>query len=452
MDSLARTLSITSVKSWKIVLSFPFKNDKLETIIPYGFRFLCEQVLPKASPHTLDIAIIPKNYGFRLIEGGYHAPSQVLKPLDYIRNVTNVTLRDAEDSEIPEFYAQYSRHRSVEKCMLRKSGYVSQFHDCPELKVDLATPLRELGPVEFVSKMYPQLLKYAQTFERDECFRLEMAIPLGENLCLYEQNYKRYPRVRDYKSIKGTRNPFRGALVHPVELNLTLPYSTLNTHDTDLFKRFRKNVVEALEAQYQRISEAATNIAEYIKDEKTKQGLFDAFFSRKAFFASEYILYDGHWQDWDGDMGATGIRILQEYAASFQRDVPDELLQQFEPEQRRLNALYSTVEPLKSVKKVILAYDAKNFRPLCRLFREAVDELDKRFLGIRKAREGLLAFDTKNCPGVVLEQLDMHLVEPVNWKVNENRHVNSIGPLLPEGVDSSLIQHAWGKDVVVNYH
>ncbi|EPE25351.1 hypothetical protein GLAREA_01263 [Glarea lozoyensis ATCC 20868] len=183
------------------------------------------------------------------------------------------------------------------------------------------------------------------------------------------------------------------------------------------------------------MSKAAGNIAEYIKDHKMKGGMFD---SRHD---ADYVDYRFNW---DGEIGVTGIQRLKEYADSFQRDVPDELLPQFEVQERRLKALYSQVEPLRSVDQVLLAHDMKDPSNILQLYRAAVDELDKKYLAIRAAREELWSFDTKGCPGVILDELDMHLVEPVNWKVHENRNSPYDDfPRLPDGFYDHEIDYAW---------
>ncbi|EPE25352.1 hypothetical protein GLAREA_01264 [Glarea lozoyensis ATCC 20868] len=233
--------SMISVRSWKVVLCLAAQDDEdRETCVPFGFGDLCEQVLSKASLHSLDIAIMPKNYEFRYTRGDYYTPSQVLRPLDYIRNVTNVTLRDAEYLEIPDYYGYPTSSYSDKEGMIKISELLSQFHDCPELKVDLTIPVKGSSPVEFASQMYVRLLRYAQAFERYEYFRLEMALPLGKIVSLRDvkDDLQLSNERSRYNDMGGARNPFRGDLVHPVELTLTLADSAQRNHDADLFKIF----------------------------------------------------------------------------------------------------------------------------------------------------------------------------------------------------------------------
>ena len=113
------------------------------------------------------------------------------------------------------------------------------------------------------------------------------------------------------------------------------------------------------------------------------------------------------------------IDMLRQYLAAFDRDIPDEMSSQFQRSERRLKRVYATTEMSVMVDKVIEAYDMENMRPILRWYKEAVDELDKQFFVIRKARRELFDFDFRGCPGIVLEEQDMHLDEPAGWGKNE---------------------------------
>jgi hypothetical protein len=375
---------LTNVKSWRLVLQIPCHYDDHQCCVLKTLSLTCE-ALSKSSMKFLDIAIIPNNVA---VEDLTQLPrscslDKYLKPLDYIRNMERVTVRDADIFEVPD--AIHQNENLIQ--------YESQLWDFPEIQVSLVTRLEGNQPVEILSKQYAQTLKYAQCFEEYGPFRLEMALASGEHL----QNEYRYGYymdsnneidfvMEDWSEMLG-RNPFRGTIFHPVGMNLALADLTQQDYDAALFKDYRKKVIKALEPQYQRIAKAAGKIAKCVKQDKLHDGFLSIHHSTAI---SNYKV---------------PIELLKDYAASFHREIPAELISQFEHHKRRLKALYSMLDSSIMVAKVMRSYDLQQRSShIVDLYQKAVDKLDQRFLAIRKARKELFVFDVLDITGVTLEE------------------------------------------------
>jgi hypothetical protein len=100
------------------------------------------------------------------------------------------------------------------------------------------------GPINYPWKMVPGFIAYAQTFERFEAFKLQMALPHHVRIA-YDQQSLQYRKDCD----NGWQNPFlRNNIYHPVEKALKNAIEAEN--NVDLFKNFRAIAVEYLEKQY----------------------------------------------------------------------------------------------------------------------------------------------------------------------------------------------------------
>jgi hypothetical protein len=194
----------------------------------------------------------------------------VLKPLDYFRNVKNVTLRDADLDDTPNVIDEE----------ISIVGLLSHFTDYPGLQDELATRMAKPEIIELTCQMYARLLRYARAFERNDDIKMQMALSAeerGESL----SNELYCGRLLDGQpcdphSLFFAGSPYRTQeeAMHPVETYLALANAASKTDDDRLFKSFRKEVLNSVEEPYQQISVAAGQIAEYVKEKEKFKNLF----------------------------------------------------------------------------------------------------------------------------------------------------------------------------------
>jgi hypothetical protein len=274
---------------------------------PRSLTFLCE-ILSESSCRSLNIAVIPKNLVFSNFGNDHCNAADALRSFEYVRNVETAIVRDADVFEVPDFVTR-------DEDALR---YESHFENLPELQVELTFGLQESGPVEILSRIYGQLLTYAQAFERHPYFKSEMALPLTQSPwglldVVGQADEATGILLSDYNNTPN-RNPFRGESVHPVDESLTQAYTVHRDIDGPLFKVCRARVISELERPYQRISIAAGKIAEFVKSQKKSGGFLEYYFQARD---------EGN----DFSPVVCAIDLLKEYRASFERDIPDKIPQ-----------------------------------------------------------------------------------------------------------------------------
>jgi hypothetical protein len=141
-------------------------------------------------------------------------------------------------------------------------------------------------------------------------------------------------------------NPFRRWLTHdpfhsfqPVEEALDLARIATELEDVVGFKEKRGEALEYLEPQYQRIMTTSTNIREFIHRQKRRGGVFDLN-DGSCHYCPACSHEEQKFCHLQIDPVAEGLVLLEQYAASFVRDAPVEVLREIKKQQREFDSHY----------------------------------------------------------------------------------------------------------------
>jgi hypothetical protein len=194
-------------------------------------------------------------------------------------------------------------------------------------------------------------------------------------------------------------------------------------------------VIEAFEGQYQRICLSARRLADFVKQHKIKGGFF------RVGEINRIIRY-AETDDKNPEIIDEAIELLLDYSASFDRDISQRILSHWqwiwEEPAEGFKAYYSLLPSSLVIDKLNKATAIRDYRCIKKWYREAVEDLDKAFLEIKSARKDLLSADTLNDPGFVLVEQDMHLVEAINWDIEEPN-------MTPETLEDYLDDYRYSK-------
>ncbi|KAE9373640.1 hypothetical protein N431DRAFT_465918 [Stipitochalara longipes BDJ] len=105
-------------------------------------------------------------------------------------------------------------------------------------------------------------------------------------------------------------------------------------------------------------------------------------------------------QRWNSVLITSCLLNLEDYAKSFVRDVPYDIRFQIRKQQRKFDLIYASLEREVLMRKLseALEIDRPTTHPLAwkTWFMAAVDDMDKQYLEIRKARKELFDYDPAN--------------------------------------------------------
>ncbi|RDL31999.1 uncharacterized protein BP5553_09401 [Venustampulla echinocandica] len=391
--------AISKVKRWRVVLSAGVGNIYWDSGPPTLVSF-CRSIC-RTPLQSLDIAIIPAGMEQEDLEE-YYPIMTLLNPFRIIRGVQDFAIRAAIRPESPDVVVDV-------RCAEDNVGNA----DNSALK-PLAVELSKLQKmvmsnevVELVFDMYRLLIRYSEGFERHPPFKGDMSLnDFGETTPFRAVEYRRHVA---YDSPFHRGPTPKEAADHPVEYNLFLAQLASDINDVPGFKQRRAIVLEYLEPQYQRICKAASNLIGFIKEEKTRGKLFDV---NKT---SDAIL------DIESDRPVTAIILLEDYGASFGRDMPRRIRSYIRQKLPKFNELYSGLKSEMLLNEAAKALETEDLSYFVERYQAAVDELNIQYFEIRAARKTLFDCDILGAPGVNLgpEILPFHSDEPIDWSVNE---------------------------------
>jgi hypothetical protein len=154
------------------------------------------------------------------------------------------------------------------------------------------------------------------------------------------------------------------------------------------------------------MSAASTSILHYIKSEKRTNGLFDCS-SHAGPFAT---------QQWDKH--AEALILLEDYAKTFERDMPLEVRMIMRKERHHYENLYSSLPVPNKLRNLNREYEEKNWDCFVRIFKNCFTLADGDFLEILEARKFLFDWDmTDRCCNIDPEIT--RCVDWMDWEVNE---------------------------------
>lgn len=396
-------LATRQVKHWKIVigasksLRWTSRQAPLDSVVQF-----C-RAISQHPPKSLTVSMVPRGYCFEdnirrtFFHPQYHDMVQVLKPLRMLRKIGKISIVSAGDDE----WALYAEPTA---------GDIQPHDVSPDLVNELTLLAQGDTPVRHLFLMNRKLISYAQTFERNELFKLMMRSSQGK--ALHRLNPKSdHVFYSFYQEDHSYENPYRQVPYHPVENALDHASIATELDAVPYFLQARKTVLEYLEPQYRRISECALQMVEYVKQNKIAGGGSQVSLSAQSCMAA-----------YSPQVYCAGIMLLEDYAKSFVRDAPWTTHVNMRKMQRSYELSYSTLPRELLLQQLSNAFEGRNYYTtvgkFVELFKLAVDDMDKQLLEIRKARKKLFDMDFEDFG----HDIDLELWrcdEMIDWTVNE---------------------------------
>jgi hypothetical protein len=374
----------SKIRDWKVIIKINIGRPQ-----SIYFKSFCQQVA-RSSLRSLEVVVLPqlKHIDRRTVASRLLF---TLSDLSILRGIGNLQIRDAPTHDLVGVHT-YPIPEEAYLPIIQSLG--ADERDQLRHIVDLA---RGDSPVESLCEMYNHLADYTQLFEGYGPFKLEMRYYLPFHPAQWGSEYLKF------KS-SNWENPYTG--LHPVELALRRAREAREDRDTTEFKVQRDTVLQYLEAQYQRMLAASINIVEFIKREKRVGGLF------------EYASGGSYYRHARGRKYEEALVLLEDYAKTFERDMPLEVRKVIRKQARYFQNIYSSMDAQLKLRALDILFEEEDLEGFIQLFKESFDLLDKRFLAIIASRKALFRSDiTQRCcdidPGI------SNCEERVDWEVNE---------------------------------
>jgi len=367
--------TLRKVQKWRVILS----ADERDCRCPQSpsLVMFCRELYLQP-PKSMEVLIQPMKkpsslYSNWFNRSTYFKIEEIFQPLKLFRNVTCLGLRALK--------GMYYTDDTIEDDRI-------PHHIAPTLRSDLESLVQGSGQVILVFKMYERLADYACVFERCERFKNDMSVSYFRLVhgILYPPN-DTDPRERTAEELL---NPFTH---HPVEELLQTANRQSIDREPNNFIRTRKDLLQYLEPQYQRIAAAAAKMADFVKSWKRPNNLLDP------------LLNISYWS-WEGvaieDFGIAVLHV-EEYAKAFHRDAPlliqgriRAMQRQFDlayrnlPRELLLTELSDWLEEAQATRKKVIK-NSTNVSRFIKCFKAAVNDMDTQYLSIRKTRKALLS-------------------------------------------------------------
>ncbi|KAE9373634.1 hypothetical protein N431DRAFT_337959 [Stipitochalara longipes BDJ] len=401
--------ALMKVKSWKVILGTA--REMTEIPATTSFVFFCRGICD-VRPKFLRIEIVPKGIEFSYnylkdssLEDLYHPVKEVLTPLKMLRGIPNLEFGVVSGNDLPLF----------DGVKMPKASHIEHIHLGPLLEAKIKSLVQGDSKVIHLWKMYDKLVAYAQTFERNSDFKAAMKSEYGEARKRLDPPRKApLDSSRDYPWFR--RGLFKsGPVFHPVEDMLEHASFASEISDKKKFKAARQAVLEYLEPQYRRILAASEAISSFIKALKHAEGLLDANFVEGQTLHAE-----------DKEL-ATALVLLEDYAASFQRELSTDIRIQIALRSHEWELAYCTLsweDKLTKLRKLLERGNSSDDVEFVQLFADCVYEMDEQYLDIRKARKAVFQDDPASTTTIMGMSLDewaqpWRCDEKINWAVNE---------------------------------
>ncbi|KAF4625445.1 hypothetical protein G7Y89_g12725 [Cudoniella acicularis] len=459
LEVFQQLAAVKRVRNWKVVISTASLPPKSETVsdpkLTLFARAICDN-----PPRSLQLALVPESSLLAELAGmaesaiyesrQFEAFRQILQPLCLISNIPKVDIialkvdqqmelrKDKGDGD-REYNNFMDDNKKTQMYEVSKSALVAARTAVKHIMMENA-----IQPLAYF-KMCENLIGYAQTFERNEEVRKEMA----PNYAACMWNHLGLGSKSDSRPGHNLVNTYAGLPClftdvfkeHPVEAAIKSTIICSDGSSPHLFQEARWQVLEYLEPQYQSIVRCASNISIFIKENKARNCSFDPDFKASDVASSRNY-----------NLGSAML-LLEEYAASFKRDMPAGSRDAIRASQRLFDLAYSTLPRESLMKRLIKLLDEistyktsrvvkKKHRTRMRIsetgiygekviefiqnFKVAVDDMDRQYLAIRAARKALFMNDMYEDD--IHGKIDLELSrcdEKIDWGVLEPK----TGPL-----------------------
>ncbi|CZR65103.1 uncharacterized protein PAC_15003 [Phialocephala subalpina] len=440
-DEIKSVAAVAKVRRWKLFVSLQKPLRHIECP-PAGVACLCRAIC-RSALLSLDIRLIPTGYLFSEENSwnpwgtgpngtppiAYNKLNYVLQPLQALRNVQWFAIRPAPADEC-RTYDTISRRRppGVANVPAVSPPAPEPVQIPPQLAAKIRSVVQGDSPVIRIFDMLGNLVAYAQAFERNEVYKAEMLPKYGRT---EESDSRRYPyyghpdgsSINERSFFKRARNyqsPDVHVEIHPVEYRLEQASMATDRSQLTDFRKHRKAVIKQLDQQYGRISTAAMAMADLVKLEKRKRGLFGVTKSGRPPHRFTYDL---------PRTMACFVVALKKYAKSFERELNYDMEVEIQLRSREWKHAYSMLPREQLLRKLDSLMESgttpSNFPSVPEFvttFRLAMDDMDKQYLEIRRLRKLLFKDDPD---GVAPRWYSDDFFQPwlcdemINWNVNE---------------------------------
>lgn len=286
------------VKRWKVVLQSDWVNHGHDTLSTLQNFVQLYKAMSRTRLFSIELAIVPAvlPHGHLLtsngVPRGYFTLEAILDPLQVLRNVPKLKIRDSVESDLPGRLWESIWKNSN----LQLIPYSTALTLDPTLMQDLSRLIAgDSSPPDSMDAIYALTLKYAQCFERFDLFQACMAYGYPYS----KLDMKAFTPGHDAKSWirRDFLNPYYDLRTRSIGY-LDIPAGPINTVERNLdqmrellgggpklthldiedrqpslqhelmaqLKECRDNIVAYLEPQYQRISKAALDRVNILKD------------------------------------------------------------------------------------------------------------------------------------------------------------------------------------------
>ncbi|RAL60738.1 hypothetical protein DID88_009844 [Monilinia fructigena] len=397
------TPGVSHVRVWNVLLTALNKEDWTSD----PFAEFCVALYPH-SQISVNISIVSMSFQYQHMflaeEQLSYADNgliQTLLPLKMLRNLKNLVFKTAEVDAIPDYcYANSDPEPDP------------SFPDLPspDLEREYLQLTKGASPVvEPVGRMWNLFSEYAGTFKRVSLLISNKAYP----------GHHRSIRVHDESATRD--QVVDGVLVHqdsPCKLEdepsflgaeaigeapiQPLLRDSESFEDLVKFKKYRKDILELLEPQYQRVRTCSIRVREQLLRENGPTGLF-------VIGPSRAVNLKDYW-----DRMSKVVELLKEYEYSFVKGLTKELQNDIQSQNKFIILDYKYLERRDSMKKVIWYHERRNWKEFTASYKHTFECLENVFCHMRRCRKDLFKWDVLENNGVGLN-IQPELFEYIIW-------------------------------------
>lgn len=401
------TPNIKRVTTWNILLNSFNKNIYWNRQLSSdAFAEFCVSVY--ACPGIcLNISILPINFQ-NLQTRTEHGPFELdgglinnLLPLKMMRNIKKLLIKGAELPVIPDYCCRRDIGRMLPPVDLSvpdlpSPGLISEY-----VKLTSgATPI-----VECVGLLGERLKEYFWIFHRAEFVVINRAFPgLRRSIRVHDLSICPPKAVNSGLVIQEDEQSFLdcGELVEAIGAvkDSSLEH-TETAEEVLLLKKYRGELLKALEPEYQNIRACSIKFREFLRNESGPTGIF-VIGPSKAVDRLDY---------WSRVTRA--MEILEEYEYSFVRGRKEELRLSLAEKNNYFVLAYDSFESKTVMKKIAWAYERRMWKKLMFYYKIAIRRMEKQYVKLRWCRTDLFKWDISDRGS----DLDTHSdkVEAIVW-------------------------------------
>lgn len=351
------------IKHWKVIISPKAYERSFGPLT--SFSNFCRAIVD-SDIKTLEISFVRADDCELMYQVSHKSLVWSLQPLNFLGNLTRLEVKEFEnDGSIMTLQGLFEGG-------VGEPGKADATEQPVLLPDEQNTKLKMLtlgnATVFHLFNAQEKLTAYGKAFERNEELKAAMKLQYREALL--------WVGTSQWTWGDSLKNQF---LKHPVEMGVVDAIIASGVCKAKDFREARESAIMYLEPQYQRITEAALEMANFAKSLEKAAVRFGA-------------------NDSDEKEVCRMAKILvQDYAKSFERDIPETIRAYIEENPEEFEKAYCFLprEKLlrlmgKAAKYLEAANDRKKFM---HIVGNVVDDMDKQYLEIRHARLALFEHD-----------------------------------------------------------